>query len=234
MTNITEKDLTVYRTSKITFDDLDPQYVLSLAYDILPEREREIIVENGGVYSDFSYINGEIVRENIEYTVYTVAEIEEAVKTLFGKDVNVEHKTFFSYMGHGLAYDGKKYLQYFVINDGEFGYSDFSVVLKAETDGEFVYITDKFASFDYDFIDGTVVSAIYSDGGQTNLLHSGDDIPYDYRTPNLYDYPPANDLLWGDSLDFEVFGDLMQTYKHTFKLAEDGTYYWISSEPITD
>ena len=60
MTNITDKDLTVYRTSKITFDDLDPEYVLSLAYDILPERERETTVEFLGKYSPYAYNDGNL------------------------------------------------------------------------------------------------------------------------------------------------------------------------------
>lgn len=230
----TELKFSVYRPSKITFEDLDPEYYLALAYDLIPEREREIIIEDAGIYSDSAYISGEYITEDIEYTVYTTDEVEKAVKTLFGEDVSLEHQKFHTTGPYSLVYDGKKYLGYDSNMDGDPCLTDYSVVLKAETDGEFVYITDKFASFDYDFIDGTVVSAIYSDGGQTNLLHSGDDIPYDYRTPNLYDYPPVNYLLWGDSLDFEVFGDLMQTYKHTFKLAEDGTYFWVSSEPITD
>ncbi|MBO5037345.1 MAG: hypothetical protein J6D42_09740 [Clostridia bacterium] len=232
----TELKFSVYRPSKITFEDLDPEYYLALAYDLIPEREREIIIEDAGIYSDSAYISGEYITEDIEYTVYTADEVEKAVKTLFGEDVSFEHQKFQTTGPYSLVYDGKKYLGYDSNMDGDPCLTDYSVVLKAETDGEFVYITDKFASFDYDFSGNgyDVVSAIYSDGGQTNLLHSGDDIPYDYRTPNLYDYPPVNNLLWGDSLDFEVFGDLMQTYKHTFKLAEDGTYFWVSSEPITD
>jgi len=241
MTANNDSEYSIYRPYKITFDDLIPEYYLELASDIIPEREREKIIEDAGVYSPNGYIpkTDEIITEDIEYRIYNTDELEEAVKKLFGENVSVKHKNFSlpDPITQLLVYDGKKYLAYYTGSSfGEQGYSDFSVVVKAETDGEFVYVTDKFASFYYSSNENgyMIVDSIYRDGGQSDLICSGDDIPYDYRLPDPDVYWPANDLFWRDSLDFEVFGDLMQTYKHTFKLAEDGTYFWVSSEPITD
>ena len=256
LTNFTDAKHTVYRTSKITFDDLDPEYVLSLAYDILPEREREKIIGVAGVYSPYGYRDGEIIsgwydpeflrreevlNEDIEYTVYPVEELDGAVKKLFGESADIEYQTFFPGDGdHGLVYDGTRFLEWETANgDGFFGFSDFSILLYAETDGEFVYVTDKFISFDYGSNkDGFfIVDAMYSDGAQSDLIFGGDDVPFYYRETRKHTFGntnPSVHLFYGQFPGLVSLGDYMQTYKHTFKLAEDGTYFWVSSEPITD
>ena len=257
MTNITDKDLTVYRTSKITFDDLDPEYVLSLAYDILPERERETTVEFLGKYSPYAYNDGNLVlgpydpdyniykpgstQMEVEYTSYSTDEFDKAIKTLFGDDAGVEYQAFSSADGNCLVYNGTEFKGWkTTISDDYFGFSDFSILLYAETDGEFVYVTDKFMSFDYGYNkDGYfIVKAIYSDGAQTDVICSGDDVPNNYRVtqPNLDwgHYNHSAFLFNGQFPGLVTFGEFMQTYKHTFKLAEDGTYFWVSSEPFED
>jgi len=225
--------VTVYQPKSVAFDDLAPEYVLSLAYDILPKREREIVVAEDVISSE----NSEYITENTEYTVYTADELEESVKALFGEDVCVEHKSFYSGSNvHGLIYDGEKYLRYSTGYNGSIGLSDYSVVLYAETDGEFVYVTDKFISFEYGHNeDGClIVSAVYSDGAQTAPVCEGDEVPKSYRfmPADGTDNKKVSNIYSGRFPGRVVFGDMMQTYKHTFKLAEDGTYYWISSEPI--
>lgn len=85
LTDNTNTEYSIYRPYKITFGDLIPEYYLRLAYHILPEREREIIVEDAGRYSKHGYLpkKDEFITEDIEYTVYTVEELEEAVKKTF-------------------------------------------------------------------------------------------------------------------------------------------------------
>ena len=231
--------VTVYQPKRVTFDDLASEYVLALAYDILPEQKREIIVADGGIYSENSFVNGEYITEDIQYTVFTANEMNEAVKTLFGEDVRVEHKSFLSGYGiQGLTYDGEKYLKYSLGFGGSYGFSDYSIVSHAETDGEFAYVIDKFISFEYDYNEDEdmIVSAIYNDGAQTDLICDGNNVPQIYRVTPVGDHEneKVTYLYSGRFPGLVVFGDMMQTYKHTFKLAEDGTYFWVSSEPINE
>lgn len=154
--------------------------------------------------------------------------------------MNVNHKNFGSSdpLPRQLVYDEKKYLSYYTGSGGEFFYCDFSVVLYAETDGEFVYVTDKFLSFDYGANeDGcTVVIAIYGDGGHTDLICDGKDVPAPFGMTPAYDTINHNvmDLFSDQFSGLSVWSDYMQTYKHTFKLSEDGTCFWVSSKPVKE
>ena len=229
---------TNYRDMHVSFENLSSEYILSIAFNALPTHEREIIVADAGVYSEYGYKDGDVVTENIEYTVYPVSEFENAVKDLFGPDAKVSFSNFRPESGVSFTYDGERFLQWNSQGDGDFGVSDFSVVLKAETDGEYVYVYDKFISLDYDVSDAgyPYVRAVYSDSMQTDLIAEGNEIPYKYtsaytREIGQNDNIPADSLFSG-LFDLSSFDTMMQQYRHTFVQAENGTYYWVSSEPV--
>ncbi len=239
---LTNRDVnTVYRPQYVTFDGLDAEYVLSLAFATLPEKERETVTADAGVYSPYGYVNGEVITENIEYTVYTLEEIDCAVEALFGNGAKVEYKDFYPVDGTAFKFDGDRFLRWNAIGDGDFGISGYSVFLKAETesDGSFVYVYDKFISFEYETAETyyMYISAAYSDGARTDLLCKGDGIPYEYTADATKNFSDSftgkrGEDLFSGRFDYDVFGNLMKTYKHTFALAENGTYYWVSSEPV--
>lgn len=86
-----------------------------------------------------------------------------------------------------------------------------------EQDGEFIYVYNKILRSYVDSYSG--ITYIYSSFDETNS-----EVIYAVDTQKYRD---------GEStIDSKYFEEYGVKYKHIFKQREDGTYYWISSEPI--
>jgi hypothetical protein len=237
-----EENKSFYRTAKITFDDLSVDYILDLVFYNLPYQIRETVTADAGIYSPYGTdpSNGEIIYENIEYTVYSLREFEETIRKLFGNNASVNYKSFATPENAVLEYDGEKFLQWNSAKQSDgCGYHDFSLFSKIEYDGQFAYVYDKFMSVEYGASDdgSLYIEALYADALQTKPICEKNDIPYEYSPEYTADHDfltvlPAQQLFSSENADISAFDDIMQNYMHTFALGDDGAYYWVSSEPI--
>ena len=91
----------------------------------------------------------------------------------------------------------------------------YSEIQKVEKDQDYIYIYDKFIYVDSSKLDvneGDSKIHIYTSSNETNDI--GSESSYPTSTKELY----------------KKYEDKLETYKHTFKKAENGSYYWLSSE----
>ncbi|MBO5037183.1 MAG: hypothetical protein J6D42_08910 [Clostridia bacterium] len=148
-------------------------------------------------------------------------QVEQMARDLFGKDVKLTHE-------QPLAPDDK-FLPSF--NNGRYEWRDpnrggeipicwFCVPDSAEKSENYLVIYDK-------YFNATIINResalFYGDSEFVNSI----EIPDEYK-PNEFN---SLELINFDKYD-EVVLNFGAPYKHTFKLAEDGTYFWVSSEPI--
>ncbi len=90
----------------------------------------------------------------------------------------------------------------------------YSEIQKVEKDQESIYIYDKFIYVDYTNFDTT----------------SGDSKIHIYTSADKTEELGTETSLTTTKELFEKYENKLKTYKHTFKKAENGSYYWLSSE----
>ena len=147
-------------------------------------------------------------------------QVEQMARELFGKAVNLTHEWPVA------AID--KFLPSF--NNGRYEWRDpnwggdpvswyFHVLISAEKSGNYLIIYDKYINGIP--VDDDEIGLFYGDSEFVNSI----EIPDEYK---------RNDYLLDYEKKDEVVLKYGTPYKHTFKLAEDGTYFWVSSEPINE
>ena len=153
------------------------------------------------------------------YSFYDYDDLEKTVKCIFGSDAEDNEDEWFA---GGLSFVYEKNMRRFC-GDASYG-GDYPVGMifdyfgKYEIDGDYLYIYDRVLFCTHDRW-GTGIIKFYSDINKTeesyvNEFQVGDYLPHDF----------SND---------EALKQYGAEYKHTFKLAEDGSgYYWVSSEPV--
>ena len=152
--------------------------------------------------------------------------VYENINTKANQIFNQTETTWKNYEGLGtkLEYKNGNYYKLSIYGGGkgtsEHGYSE---LVKAEKSGDEIYIYDKFIYVDYTSIDI----------GETNpKIHiyttadKGDDISTETATEFSDNVKPAK--------LFTKYESKLNTFKHTFKQAQDGTYYWVSTEISND
>lgn len=149
---------------------------------------------------------------------YDRADLRETIKRVFGIKAKIGTEEWsagglaFMYFGKGDFFGGEPaYGGDFPI-EKIFGYFG-----KYELDGDYLCIYDRVLFCDHDRQDSGIIK-FYSDITKTeesfvNAFHTEGYLPLDFSNEALEQYGAE--------------------YKHTFKLAEDGSYYyWVSSEPV--
>lgn len=196
------------------------------------ERIRQVVFSNITIDEVIeSYSEGNRTYHDISAEVF-----ENKAKELFGPELEIVHENFIGVADQEVIYEDGVYKKVHNIrNDFVDAMISDSYLSKAELDGDTVYLYDK-----YVYIEAIVDENdwptgnhnIYSTDDKKTLI--GDNIKIDY--PTLW----GGNAIWGDDKDqvtLDAMNDVyldgqMLTFKHTFKKAEDGTYYWYSSEPI--
>lgn len=159
-----------------------------------------------------------------EIRVYPKEEVEDAVNKIFGKNVEIQFENF---MGCGESFeyiDGAYYAYEFP--GGGFGATNvgFGQIQYAITDGDFVYIYDRFIYKRYFDIETNYKE--YRGKDLTAYYASSEDDKYvAIHGVNVQgdEYEITDDIIY----DLSVYLNL---YKHTFKKSETGEYYWVSTE----
>lgn len=165
--------------------------------------------------------------DNVVYTgagtdygkYFDFEDLDYTIKRIFGPNVEVDTKEWYA---GGMSYVYIDRMNRFG-GDASYG-GDYPVSMifdyfgKYELDGDFLYIYDRVLFCEHDRW-GTGIIKFYSDINKTeesyvNEFQVGDYLPSDF----------SND---------EALEQYGAEYKHTFKLTEDGSYYyWVSSEPV--
>lgn len=172
------------------------------------------------------------------YTYHDIsAEVFEAkARKLFGPDVQINHESFVGTLDQNVVYEDGIYKNvHNIANDFIFELTMDSYLSEAELDGDTVYLYDKYVYREKNCDENgwpTGTENIYSTDDKVNLIR--DNVEIDYSV--LW----GGNAIWGDDkeqITLDAMNDTylngqMLTFKHTFKKADDGSYYWYSSEPI--
>ena len=200
-----------YKEEKTTLSNLTNKEILIATIQSLPDKEftsfKDIdksISEKLGYYPNKSDESQYVHLNTLK--IYSEKEIIEHAKNIFGKDVNIEI-TSLNGCAHAYDFFDKKLYSY-DYEGGGFGdlNSGYGEIQYAIEDNEFIYIFDKF---------------IYKDEYNENYYKSSNtDIPLEVGNKNI---ASLEDYLMYNINDLYL-------YKHTFKKAENGDYYWVSTE----
>ena len=197
-----------YKDSKTTYSSLNNMIkVLDVLQNagvprkITDENEKNNIINNSSMKNAGVYITDIEVYENVQDIANTIFENPNDIKweTYTGLSTQLEYINGNYYAIHGQG-GGRGTV--------EFGYS---TMTKAEQDGDYIYIYDKFV-----WVDETDENNIkvYITSDETNQI----------GTESIHS-EAGNYLL-------NKYYDSLETYKHTFKKSSDGTYKWISTEIV--
>ncbi|MBR3152629.1 MAG: hypothetical protein IKF52_03385 [Clostridia bacterium] len=196
-----------YKDTKTTYSTLSNiekiLYVLKNAgtpKSITDETEKNRIVNNASSIQN---------KEAIVTSIDVYEDIENIAKKMFNTNTSDINWTPILGLGTQLEYIKGNYYVIHGYGGGrgtvEFGYSNLE---KAEQDGEYVYLYDKFIWVDEK---NENEIKVYTSADKTN------EIGTESATSDI------NTLL-------NKYDSQLNTYKHTFKKSSDGTYTWISTE----
>ena len=207
----------LYFSKDVTINDIDSKYLMP--YVIL------------SYVKDNNIIN--ITADPNNTTVVTKDEVDDYIKTNFNTDKVFSLKydkngfnaiyTYWKYRMTLCYYDKDSYT---LSNAGHSNGIDqyYNKFLKSEQDGDNLYIYDKVF--------------VFSTGDGYSEVISGNDIILEYdlwtKKFNSKDTKWFNSKINAANEDyiFDNYSDKLDTYKTTFKKADDGKYYWYSSEIV--
>lgn len=193
-----------YQSKKTTVDDIDNEVLLSFVFRRVENTisEDEVEIVEGNTFKGSWYKFSSSIIQN------------EAIK-VFGKEL--PNQTFKVGAGSTCKYeDDGRYFYTYGGGSGS-GSNGYRKMIKAYKQGDYLYIEDKYIYY-------------VGIGGVVGMPDAG---YYLYDTSDK-----ANLIAKADTLEelgeniIEKYYDQMKTYKHTFAKAEDGSYYWVSTEPI--
>lgn len=141
-----------------------------------------------------------------------VKSFENAYKDFWGKDKEMPKENFDIKYSMGCEYSNENddYLCHALMQGWPADQYEMTKLIKAEKLGNTIHLYDYFVYADYGEIEGTFKDR-YKKEKISNI---------DYR-----------EIYFNDKEDMSIMSQ-GQIYKHTFKNNGNGTYYWVSSEPI--
>ena len=199
--------------NSITADEIMPyvlkQYSVEKNIDFQSDKNMICISEADNKINFFDSIS----KKNIEKdNVFSVSkeEIDNYLKTLFNTDRVFEIDNF-SYFGFG---DGNRNIYFYSKDDNKF-----YLGISCQGDAFTMDINSKFLNFEQD---NDVVDVSSKDFSYQNDEGFVQDTEFNKDSSINYDYL------------YEKYGDVFNTYKTTFKKADDGKYYWYSTEIVNE
>lgn len=190
-------------------------------YESLSEMEKVLAVLRSYRISEVKQVYKSQLKNilNIDYMhdyVSIYENIDQKTKAIF----NQTNSNWKNYTGCSGQLDYKNNCYYLSEFDGGgkgTSISAYAELQKAEKDKEFIYIYDKYIYVDstnYDIGEGDSKIHIYTSADETDDI--GIESEYSIKINELY----------------KKYENKLKTYKHSFKKAEDGSYYWYSTEPV--
>lgn len=215
------EEVNFHRDSKVTIDDLNNNFkLLAIFNECFIKGLNTNITESQG-WGDISLKNAKSVE-----------------KEIFGDNANVTYKDLLGYTMEFKFKNNKKYET--EINQKTGGMNpnvnDYMEVVAASKDGDTIYIYDKFVRTTGLSVDPNepdvgvyatsdkkiVIDEKITQDDLIEIVKKYDQLDSGGETPENYELLGLKDK----------YDDQILTYKHTFKKSDDGTYYWVSSEPI--
>lgn len=164
-------------------------------------------------------------------TISTVIKIPEekvlaSYKSIFGDD-SILRENIETDMGYIYEYSAssKCYYGHSYAGGGGFGFC-FGTKLtdaKRSDDGKEIYVYDKYIKVAEDWTTTPHMYKVYQFSDVTNSI--------DEVTEELYHYDDTIKMVKIDDSTFDKYLDKLITFKSTFKLDDDGNYYWFSTQP---
>lgn len=145
--------------------------------------------------------------------------LQAKVKEMYGK--NIENREFNIDAGEGCGYENGEYL-YSVGGGSSEESRNIRKIQKAYKEGENICIEDKYLYLEIKDSEEDTEAKLYSSSDATKLVANLN------NTQELYS---MNKEQSNENI-INQYGSQMSTYKHTFKKANDGSYYWYSTEPV--
>lgn len=164
-------------------------------------------------------------------TIASVIKIPEekvlaTYKSVFGNE-NIVRENIETNMGYVYEYSStsKCYYGHSYAGGGGFGYyyGTKLVDAKKSDDGKEVYLYDKYIKIAEDWTVTPHVYKIYQFTGITNSIAE--------VSEELYHYNDDTRKMEIDEVAFDNYLDKLITFKSTFKLDDNGNYYWVSTQP---
>lgn len=223
--------------NSITADEIMPyvlkQYSVEKNIDFQSDKNTICISEADNKINFFDSIS----KKNIEKdNVFSVSkeEIDNYLKTLFNTDRVFEIDNF-SYFGFG---DGNRNIYFYSKDDNKF-----YLGISCQGDAFTMDINSKFLNFEQDndiveiyskvikCLGGVVCS---NTGKAEGKYVSSKDFSYQNDEGFVQDTEFNKDSSINYDYLYEKYSDVFNTYKTTFKKADDGKYYWYSTEIVNE
>lgn len=215
-------DSSFYKDTKVEYTDLsNEEKIVAVINNIIPKEVYATEIDTSNFYP--IYREAAHFENNSNIKLYTKEQLEESAKKVFGENATDIKWETLDMCGSILDYVDGNYYEY-SYEGGGLGYTDLaaSKVVKAEKQGDYIYIYDKFLYCDE--------LEYWAEGGDEKFYTSASKIN-ELKDVQLLDY---KEYYGADRLN-KILDDnlgICPTYKHTFKMDNKGNCYWISSEPI--
>lgn len=207
----------VYRTNKVTEKQLNNRLKLNTIFKNLTEQQADEI-------KTLKDSNG----NSVTHRYFNKDTVENMAKKIFGNDVTITHEGIIIDLGEDIDYNNGRYDRYFYQGGGRTPWENSTFkLIKAEQIEDEIYIYDKYVHLVNveNIVNGVDYYAstydIYSASDKKVKLAS----KVDCEENNLY----GEDTI---GIIEKFLNQELVTFKHTFKKASDGSYYWYSTEPI--
>ena len=203
-----------YGEKKITYNDVDSASKICIAYHKSDIKSAKALTYDAKKKDSTCNVDGMIFKTDEGVNTCTVSKLDREVvdktyKKLFGKDI--EDNESFKYDGYHVCYlkDDSYYCGLSELYSMTVGVevNVYRSVEKAIKKKDTITIYDYFAK-------------VTGSGDQLTCYKDINDI--------------CNKNLKNEDLKYEFLEKYGIKYKHTFKKASDGTYYWVSTEPVAD
>ena len=190
---------------------------LNEAYDEFGTSSRRMNLEDSYYYN---FVTGKYEVQEGKYSditsdVYTFSmnDIQARAMQMYNTKINIE-KHSYDGIAEVFAYDNNTYKYFNIEGGGDYDFFDDSKLLKAEQNNDEIYIYDNY------------IKVKHMEEPVTVYVTSDEKLKLKVTNVSSEVYPEE---IW-QLLKQQNVGIPM--YKHTFKQANDGTYYWASSELI--
>jgi len=219
--------LDAYRSKKVTIADIDNQVILKGAFY---NKEIEVGVNAFVTEGTEEDLRKSHVGESAWYK-FKEEVLEEAVFKMYGPNVNLKHEDFQVAQVASCAYISEEKMYHYSWGGGVGDYwSNITKIINAVKENNDIYLYVKNAYMHEIDEEEILDDNAYSDTGRIIF--------------KIYDSSERNTILkeviinesefdyYSENARYEIVKDYLKNYKHTFKQAEDGSYYWYSTEPI--
>lgn len=162
---------------------------------------------------------------------YNTKEVEEYFKAVFGSNQNIVKEDIESNMGYRYQYDEQDdcFYGYSYPGGGGYGfyYKNIMDSVEKSEDNKEIYIYDYFIKVDREYVQAqdSGISKVYTYSENSNYIGEIEERPESFH----FDEAKQKEL-------FEKYkndGKLVK-FKHTFKLDDNGNYYWYCCESLHD